>query len=448
MGLTTGPNGVKEFVKSTCPEAVHELNALKDFHERYHCNRHEIVVLLDGNVLVRQIPSEVVTFDEYSRVFCFFLEQALDASDCVAVVFDDYVTRAKQEEQRKRDANSKKNEIVCSADLDDLIPKNDEYNFQKLCELNPHDLVGQRNARPRFFDAVCKRALIKLAPRLQREHKRLLFDGIDPMGADRPICRKRAPGMVSNDSQLAERLKRPRKKPVGEGDLKLTDLEAEFQYMRDTHEDFPDLKLTLIVTIDTDSIAIELMHQSSKLQQQREQPDLGAPVVSVLCFRNKKSNRTPTDDDTPVGVYTCLDLEDAHASLLARMTIPHGFERHAIALLCVLWAVQKSDFIFTPGSKKAMDRFLDVQTLCSNTKRARRTLALMRHSWEMEREADAAARAAARAALCKCVAAVLGPDTPDMTLARAAWISIYWSGLQLPDDQLPEWGFPSSSVHL
>lgn len=446
MGLTTGPNGVKEFVTTTCPDATHEMSALKDVHAKYHCNAREVFAILDGNVLVRQIPGELTSFDEYSKLFCTFIEQALDAADLVAIVFDDFVTGAKKTEQEKRDASAGKRAIVCSADLDDVIPKTDDYTFEKLCEVNPHDLISQRRARPRFFDAVCKRTLIALLPRLQRENKRLLFDGVDPRGADRPAGEERNPTMVSNDYNLAERLKRPRDKPVGEGDLKVTDLSSEAMYMRDTREDFLELKLTLIVTIDTDSIAIELMHQGSKLEQQQKCPDLSPPVVTLLCFRNRKSSRVPKDDDTPAGVYTCLDIEDAHAGLLARMNTPPGYERHAISLLCVLWAVQKSDFIFTPGSKKAIDRFVDVQTLCANTKRAKRTLALMRYSWDMERQADAAAREKARSALCRCFTAVLGADTPDMTLARAAWISIYWSGLQLPDEQLPEWGFPCTAA--
>jgi hypothetical protein len=447
MGLTTGPNGVKEFVKSSCPAAVHELNALSDVHSKFSCSTNEVVVVLDGNVLVRQIPTSITTFDEYCTVFCKFVNNALDAGEFVAIVFDDYVTRAKSDEQKKRDLNSKKKQVICSADFEDLIPKTDDFSFQKLCELNPHDLIAQRKARPRFFDAVCKRAFIELTPRLQRENKRLLFDGIDPRGADRPTGSKRTPTMVSNDFVLAERLCRDSNAPCGEGDIKITDLCSEIQFMRDTLEDFLDVKLFLIVTIDTDSIAIELMNQSSKIQQFREQPELGAPTVSLLCLRNSKANRTPKDDDVAVGVFTCIDIEDAHAALLERMGAPRQFERHAMTLLCVLWAIQKSDFIFTPGSKKAMDRFINLQTICSHHN-ARRVLRGMRTTWELRREDDAKKRAETRKAVAKCIHSALGADVLEMTLARAAWIAVYWSGLQLPDTQLSEWGFPDESVDL
>lgn len=444
--MTTGPGGVKDFVLTIVPEAVLELETLADAHDKYHCKPNEVLCVLDGNVLVRQIPLDVVSFDEYCKVFCMFVGRAMDAADAVFVVFDDAVTLAKLEEQKRRDAQSRKTAVVCSEDLDELVPKDDDFTFDELRDVNPHDVVAQRGARPRFFDAVCKRALIALTARLSRESKRLLFDGVDGRGADRPKTEPRVAAMVSNDFVLARQLERPADKLVGEGDVKITDLVSEATYLRDTNEDFHEMKLVLIVTIDTDSIAIELMHEGAKLQQKRERPDLRPPPVGLLCFRNRRAHRTPADGETPRGVYTCIDMEDAHATLQERLAAPFGYERHAISLVCVLWAVQKSDYIFTPGSKKALDRFADVCALCADRKRAKRALAPMRHSWTLAADADADARARARCALRRCFAAVLGRDAPEMTTKRAAWLAIYWHGLQLPNEQLAEWGFPPPAL--
>ena len=44
---------------------------------------------------------------------------------------------------------------------------------------NPHDLLANRLARPRFYDALCRRTMTQIMQDSSFGHKTLTFDGID-----------------------------------------------------------------------------------------------------------------------------------------------------------------------------------------------------------------------------------------------------------------------------
>ena len=464
MGLVTGEHGVKNLVKSTCADSVREFDSLAAVVEATGCTEDEVVVLLDGNVLVRQVPMSVTDFKEYARIFERFVSNALDAAKYVIVVFDEpeRITKAKVEEQLRRDVQSKKKQVPCSADLNELIPKTDDYTLAQMLALNPHDLMQHRGARNRLFDALCKRCMISLYGRLEAQEKTLVFDGVDSRGADRPMKVRRETAMFSNNDTIETLLRRsPSDAPVGEGDVKLTELECEIQFLRNTKQAFEGVQLVIVSTIDTDSIAIELMCQSARNQERTERPELPEPVTTLLCFREKSGKRGGVGDEAQKTVYSCVDIESAHKKLCQAIGAPAGYERHAIALLCGGWLLCGSDFVKMKGMRPDVV-FLAMQKLCSDEENRVLILSKMKGAWTLSSKATEEERAKVRARLTKALsslvtrvqsflsvmprmqrasASVQSATETCFYYSRAAFVLIYWNGLQLDNSQLHEWGF-------
>jgi hypothetical protein len=486
MGLLCGEHGVKNLVKATCADAVRDFESLAAVVEATGCSPNEAVVLLDGNVLVRQVPMSITDFKEYARIFERFVANALDAADHVLVVFDepDKLTVAKLEEQIRRDRQHKKKAVVCSADLHDLIPKTDNYTLEQMLQVNPHDLMAHRGARNRLFDALCKRAMISLFGRLEAQNKVLLFDGIDGRGADRGVNVAREAGMFSNHPGVEELLRRaPGDSANGEGDVKLTELECEIQYLRNTGRAFHDVQLVIVSTIDTDSIAIELMAQSARNQEKQERPELPDPVTTLLCFREKHGKRgEPGDDGTKVS-YACIDIESAHEQLCKVIEAPSQLQRHAMVLLCGGWVLSKSDFVEMKGLRPDVV-LMAAKQICADNDRAKVILSRLRHTWTLTSTATFKERTRARAQITKSMVSLVGrahtilgnmprmqrasasvksaldlelaaaplvqledgegsafDSVPSMLFARAAFVLVYWNGLQPQNAQIGEWGF-------
>jgi len=470
MGLPTGPHGVKELVKTRCLNCWNEFGSLKAARVAYGREAHETVVILDGNVLVRQVPVAAATFDEYTTIFHRFLTQALDTADVVVVVFDEplKMTKAKAEEQARRDLQSKKSAPIMSTDLEDaLSPQTDDYDFEVAMRANPHDILRSRKARPRMFDCICKHSMKQLIDSEKYNNKILVFDGIDPRGASRPHGDAREATMYSN-SELAETLlSRPDDAPVvAEGDLKMTDIESEIQYLRDNGTFFVSVNLVLVCTIDTDSIAIELMHQSSKNEQLASRGELEESVKTVLCFREVTRKRKDDDENSKhaPASFACFDMDLLHKSIVSMLGAPPGYHRHASALLASAWALCGSDFVHLKGMRSDM-AFEAVAELCKSEE-AIQLLSYMEASWQLKRDTPPLTVKKVRLEMLHPISHVVEKTalrlskTPRMgrsvksikevtdceettknILLRAAWIAVYWSGLQCPNAELCEWGF-------
>lgn len=485
MGLTSGPHGVKTLVKGVCANSIRDFESLAHVAEAAGCPPKQAVVIMDGNVLTRLIPTKITSFSEYASAFERFVYKALNAADTVIVVFDDpeKTTLAKVEEQMRRDLNAKKREVVCSADLSAMIPKTDDYTLEQMQRLNPHDLISHRKARARLFDGVCKRTMVGLSSRLQSQEKSLIFDGIDNRGADRPVGERRSAGFYSNDAKLEKLMERPHNASLnGEGDVKLTELECEIRYLRNEGIAFDDVNLVLISTIDTDSIAIELMAQSARNRETTERPELPDPITTVLCIREKSAKRAEPGGEESKTWYSCIDVESAHAQLCKAIAAPKGLERNAIALLCGGWILCKSDFVEMKGLRP--DAVLMATRQICESEKARTILNRMKYAWTTELTATFEQRARARSQIGKCLVSLCGRaevilhnmprmkkasasvkdaleleqsvnpssgvvcadendliSTPSMLFSRAAFVLVYWNGTQLCNSQMGEWGF-------
>ena len=481
MGLASGPHGIKTFVKTKFPEALRDFPTLAHVVAGSGHRADQAAVLLDGNVLINQIPTAVTDFEGYVRVFGGFVSAALAAADHVLVVWDDpaLVSRAKLDEQRRRDLARARTAVVVSADLQPtLAPADDDYGIDAIQRCNPHDLLANRKARPRFYDAICKEVMANLMTRSANASKTLTFDGIDRRGASRPRDEERTPGMFSNVDKLETLLTRGADAPkIGEGDLKLTDLCSEIQHLRNERKYFLGVEVLVVSTIDTDSIAIELMHESAKRDAAVASADadmtIGESIKCILCFREtsgkRKSGAKDGDDgdanggtdSTPQTLFSCFDLEILHTLVMqALFGSPESavandhLHRAASALLACGWALCGCDFCHLKGMRSDAV-WAAMCTICT---KERKLLRRMCPVWELTRASTEAELKEGRLELCACIKrmvdlsiAKLG-ELPRMKRAensakladasdykRAAWCALYWGGLERTD--LDNWGF-------
>jgi hypothetical protein len=464
MGLANGEHGVKNFAKTSFPEAVTNYPSLAKAREAGSYESEEAVVLLDGNVLMNLIPMSVITFDGYMRVFSGFVRQGFDAADHVIIVFDEpeIVTRAKAAEQRRRDASRSKNQPILSADLEaEFAPTDDDFGLEVVHRCNPHTLLKNRAARGRFYDALLMRVFHEFvygtAP--MRSGATLTLDGIDCKGGDRPHGTPRTPGMVSSSDKLEFLLeRRDEHAKTGEGDLKFVDLQGEIQVLKDEDKAFQNVSLVIVSTIDTDSIAIELLHQSSKIESadERETP----PITTLLAFREAGGKRKADDAAPSQTNYACFDVAALELAICTRVFGAPDLEKrrylrkHAIALLAMAWAAGGCDFAHVNGMR-ASTSFDAVVELC---RRRPKLVQRLQPIFEIGSKSSDATLAEARAeitAVLRELVAVSGDllaqmprlqratasvrDASEAALLRVAWVGSYWSGYE--PKQLGDWGF-------
>jgi hypothetical protein len=232
---------------------------------------------------------------------------------------------------------------------------------------------------------------------------------------------------------------------------------------------FVALKLVLVCTIDTDSIAIELMHQSAKNVQRLERRDLPEPMKTILCFRETTGKRRDPSLSKPVTQFACFDIAQTHYSLMSQLSVPRGMNRHATALLSAAWALCGSDFVHFKGMRSdvAFDAVLD---LCASEE-AVNLLQAMEAVWELKQDTDPSTIVKARAdmlipisrvvsfvearlttmpRMARAVSSIRGASDDEYAarsmLLRGAWCAVYWSGLQCPDSELVNWGFPARNL--
>ena len=416
---------------------------------------------------INQVPTAVDDFDGYVRVFGGFVNAGLAAADCVFVVWDEpgVVTRAKLDEQRRRDMARAKTAITMSADLaQQFAPTSDDYGLDVIDKCNPHELLANRPARGRFYDALCKKVSLTLMAKKENAGKTLTFDGIDERGASRPAGVERDPGIFSTSDRIEDLFTRGAdEQPIGEGDLKMPWLEGEIQALRNEGKLFKSVEIIFVSTIDTDSIAIELMHQSAKneaAEASREQCiEAGKHIKSVLCFRETTGKRKGATEP-PVTLYACLDLELLHGEIMkslfgkAEYTAHKHLHRAAIALLSAGWSLCGCDFLKLAGLRS--DAVWSAATAMAREERS--TLNRIAHLFNIGSKSTPAeideARREAAVAIGRLVelASEHLSNMPRMARAsasskladsndffRAAWVTLYWSGFEMK--ALEEWGF-------
>lgn len=459
MGLAGGPNGAKALFKHKFHDAFRSFEALEQARDAVGVARRQTLVVVDGNVLVMQTPSAVDTFPGYVAVLANQLYGAIKAGEHVVVVFDEpaSLTRAKQEEQSKRDARRTPQTPVCS---DDLVacPTDDNYTREELDAegLNVKLLINHRPARSRFYDALCVATLAKLQHMLVGEEGcawSVTFDGIDPRGADRPMGERRAPGVLSSHPEDWGPVL-TREHAIGEGDMKLTDVCHRVHKLRKAKPEsaMADVLLNLLWTIDTDSFLIELMQQSRREMRPRAED---RNELTMLCLREPARRRK---GEVPEPAYfQCIDMMCLHESVMAyvfgsRSVTPAIQEKKPMvtALLAASIALCGCDFVEVRGLRA------DLVLPCVREVARNRPdlLELMRGVYTGRADDTRGAAEAIKAVIEDFLTSIAGAPRMKATSAkastyselqvlRACWLAAYWSGNEFKN--VRNWGFLHAS---
>jgi hypothetical protein len=357
MGLSGGKTGAKALFLEKFPTAFQNVKHLKDVIEIVGVERSQTLAVLDGNVMMNAIPATVDTFRGYVAILANQLEEACQAAAHVVVVFDEpeAMTSAKRAEQRRRDEVRQARVPLCSEDLVATIT-DDNFSTEDLNTdgCNVKLLMEFRKARPRFYDAVCVALLKRFQASMTGGAWSLTFDGVDTRGADRGHGIPRDAGILSSDDAFWQPLL-DREVPIGEGDLKLTNV-TQRVHNASRIEGTPvhGVVLNLVVTIDTDSFAIELLQQS---RRERRAEEADRDELTILCLKERARKRAG-DDFVTQAHYTCCDMQLFHGLVLEHF---YGTKKlnagtvarqpAALALLAVALALCGCDFVELKGMR-------------------------------------------------------------------------------------------------
>jgi hypothetical protein len=371
------------------------------------------------------------------------------------VVFDEpaAITKAKRDEQRRRDEQRQARVPFCSEDLvatimDDNFSTNDLHTDGCNVKL----LMEFRAARPRFYDAVCVALLMRFRANMMGGPWSLTFDGIDMRGADRGFGIPRDAGILSSDDAFWQPLLN-REVPIGEGDLKLTDVtQRVHDASRIKGTPVHGVVLNLVTTIDTDSFAIELLQQNRR-ERRAEEDD--RDELTVLCLKERARKRAG-DDHVTGAYYTCCDMQLFHGLVLdyfygTKSMSPclAALQPAALALLAVALALCGCDFVELKGMRAdlALPVVRDVvrkhsQMLCAlsnvdNVPPGSAAAALVEFLVDQY-----AASLDGKPRMQKARASA--KNWCDAQILRALWTCAYWHQHEFKD--CAQWGFGSVSA--
>ena len=459
MGLHGGKTGAKAHFLEKFSGAFQEVGRLTGVRERTGAQRSQTLAVLDGNVMLNAMPSSVDTFRGYVSILSRQLEEACQAAAHVVVVFDEpaAMTTAKRDEQRRRDAQRQARVPVCSEDLVATIT-NDNYTLEDLQSdgCNVKLLMEFRKARPRLYDAVCVALLQQFCAGMSGGEWSLTFDGVDARGAGRPFGAPREVGALSSDQAFWGPLL-ARETRIGEGDLKLADVtQRVHDAARVEGSPVHGVLLNLVVTIDTDSFAIELLQQD---RRSRRADAADRDELTVLCLKERARKRAG-DDFVTDAHYTCCDMQLFHELVLGYFYGTKSLDARtraqqpaALALLAVALALCGCDFVELKGMR--FDKALPVvrgivrhqphrlQPLASVDALAAGGDVLRDAASTVDLLIDKYKDALEDAPRMKRSLASLSAGRCDAQVLRALWTCAYWH--QHEFRECAQWGFAAAS---
>jgi len=463
MGLKSGNGGAKAYLAELIPQAFRTYPTLLDARlalaDTTGADRAGTVAVVDGNVLMMQLPTVVVMpIADVVRIVWSSIEQAVGAARLVVVVFDEpaAMTLAKKAEQTRRDANRAARKVVTSVDLDDETPLND-FDPATLdaqpCVLKYRD---HRPTRSRFYDEVCRRVMAIFNEKAAKwnasgkaaNKSTLVFDGVDLAGATRPPDEARRVGIVGSVDSDDVVAALQRETPIGEGDIKIQYLDRRVRELAQTDENFQPVKLIISCTIDTDSLLIGTLG----VARRRMEPPPPVGIASVLAMRTPATKAQKQIDEHTAATFLVVDIVLLEAHMQAHIwktgVQPTNEQMlNAMIATAASAALAGCDFVELGGAR--FDHFFDAMNSFVRTEplsldqfaRALKpdpvvaqqiTHPLLRICYNASTSMEAKPRYKRQAkSVYECDRA---------TLLRAAWTAAYWCEVEHVADA--EWGFP------
>lgn len=469
MGLkpSAGPTP-KAHLKEKFHNAFRTYDSLSEARDAVGGQRASTVVLVDGAVVCMAVPMQVVDFKSYAGVVWRSVRGAMSAGKIVIVTWDepDSMTNAKRVEQARRDANKKKRKVVtCSEDFADVVaPPSADFTRDKLHSSNTiHAFKDHRPSKARFFDEIAIFLLNEANEAVSRWKKNghdagaLLLDGVDLRGAECPAGERRLPQMAGTDEDLVRMF--AREEHVGEGDLKLSQLEWRVRELvsagkdRPVNADAPSESLaaveatSLIIhsTIDTDSLAIGVIDVAK-----RRVAPMNGSAHAIICMRERAAKDAWASGGGGAS-YTTVDITLLESQLQEHMwgisCNPSPAELLSSALSFVAGtSICGCDFVELRGANfphvlEALPSFVKTET------RARNLLVKAL----MPEDCDALAAKCAIKTLCHSIAerlaesprhkrqAGLVREVEEAVLRKTTWLLGYWAGRERVANEI--WGF-------
>ena len=277
----------------------------------------------------------------------------------------------------------------------------------------------------------------------------MLFDGIDPKGANRPIGAPRRAQMVGSSERIQQLF--AREDCIGEGDLKLADLGRRMRKLSYDDAEFAGIKLSLCTTIDSDSFAIELIEEAKRGKQQSGE----TACNTLLCMRERARKRR-CDDDGDNGkeaFYLCCDISLLHdmlqTTMWGRYRSPSSCDRQAaMTLMAAGWALCGCDFVACKGMRS--DAVFD--SIGSLVKTMPSVIEQTKSAWSGDRRAVSNLHDPIRKLAIACaswldelprtrkdiISNIRSLD--DITVRRTAWLMSYWNSCEFRGG-MEEFGF-------
>lgn len=329
MGQKSGEKGVKFSLRREFQDAFARFFTLEEFASALSYAPEQLLVAVDGNVLLRQIPTKIekpatehlpvhvgpTTLDDQVGILVKKVLNFFKATNIVVIVFDqpETITLAKEAEQKKRDG--KDGEVATSSDLCTI---SDHYNLHAL-QTTPDlpKFVKERPRRPRYYDELLRQACQRVAGFVGRSGKTLVIDGLDERGALRPVGALRMPssfGFGNNAAAMVQWFLDY--DHTGEGDLKLP-VVYERTLAAHKNEEAPEELRNIVgfttYTIDTDDYVIQLLAVAA----QDSADTLGAPVKRFVAVYEPSTKKSKSYDDGK-STFSICDVECLYKLLQER----------------------------------------------------------------------------------------------------------------------------------
>ena len=254
--------------------------------------------------------------------------------------------------------------------------------------------------------------------------------------------------MVSSHPELWNPLLE-RLTPIGEGDLKLSDVTARVHAQRLRAEKTPldQVSVNLLQTIDTDSFAIELIQQARRAGRTDE---TDADENTFLCLREPGRKRS-NEEQTSASFLVC-DIGVLYNELMGYVYGKGYYQRlpgermMATALFCGGMAMAGCDFVQIQGIR--CDLIMPcVRDLCRSKPQV---LATVKGVFSTNAGECQQAQMALQELIDTYIKSIDGLPRRQKTtqnalqhtelqLLRTVWILCYWSGREFKDTT--NWGF-------